>query len=70
MTTSTNRGRGFAALTTEQRKEIASQGGRAAHAGGNAHQFTKEEASAAGKKRHANAQRRRADQAATETAGS
>lgn len=47
--------RGFATLTPERRREIASQGGRAAHASGNAHEFTAEEASAAGKKRRANA---------------
>ena len=68
MTQTTNRGRGFAALTPEQRRDVASQGGRAAHASGNAHQFTSEEARAAGSKRHANAARRRADQAQTEKA--
>lgn len=46
--------RGFAALTPEQRRDIASQGGRAAHASGNAHEFTAEEARAAGSKRHVN----------------
>lgn len=45
--------RGFASMTREQRREIASQGGRAAHASGNAHQFNSEEARAAGSKRHA-----------------
>lgn len=44
--------RGFAALTPEKKKEIASMGGRAAHASGRAHQFSTEEARAAGKKRH------------------
>lgn len=39
--------RGFAHLTPEQRREIASQGGRAAHASGNAHQYTPAEARAA-----------------------
>lgn len=43
----TKRGRGFAALTPEQRSEIARQGGKAAHASGNAHQFTSDEAKAA-----------------------
>jgi len=46
--------RGFQTLTPEQRREIASQGGRAAHASGNAHEFTTEEARAAGSKRHVN----------------
>jgi len=44
--------RGFAAMSPEKKKEIASMGGRAAHACGRAHQFTSEEARAAGKKRH------------------
>ena len=44
--------RGFAALSPEKKKQIASMGGRAAHASGRAHQFNTEEARAAGKKRH------------------
>lgn len=43
--------RGFASLTPERRKEIASQGGRAAHASGNAHQYTSDEARAAASSR-------------------
>ena len=50
----TGGGRGFAGMDRERQREIASQGGRAAHASGNAHQFTSEEARAAGSKRHAN----------------
>lgn len=46
------RPRGFAAMSPEKKKEIASLGGRAAHASGRAHQFSSEEARAAGKKRH------------------
>ncbi len=42
--------RGFAAIPAERRKEISSKGGRAAHAQGKAHQFTREEAQAAGRK--------------------
>ena len=42
--------RGFAALTPEQLHEIASRGGKAVHAAGTAHEFTKEEAREAGKK--------------------
>ncbi|WP_438029141.1 KGG domain-containing protein [Sorangium sp. So ce233] len=42
--------RGFAAMSPERRKEIASAGGKAAHARGTAHQFTSEEARAAGQK--------------------
>ena len=44
--------RGFAALSPEKKKEIAGMGGRAAHASGRAHQFSTDEARAAGKKRH------------------
>lgn len=42
--------RGFASLTPEQRKEIASKGGKAAHAKGTAHKFNHDEAVAAGSK--------------------
>jgi uncharacterized protein len=49
--------RGFAALSAEKKKEIAGMGGRAAHASGHAHQFTTEEARAAGKKRHQRVER-------------
>jgi uncharacterized protein len=44
--------RGFAAMSAEKKKEVARMGGRAAHACGRAHQFSHEEAKAAGKKRH------------------
>ena len=44
------RPRGFATLTPEQRQEISSMGGRAAHAVGTAHEFTSDEARAAGAK--------------------
>lgn len=44
--------RGFAAMSPEKKKEIAGMGGRAAHASGRAHQFSTEEARAAGRKRH------------------
>lgn len=42
--------RGFAAMSTEQVRAIASKGGKAAHAAGTAHQFTPEEAREAGRK--------------------
>lgn len=42
--------RGFAAMTPEQRAAISSKGGKAAHAQGVAHEFTQEEARAAGRK--------------------
>ena len=41
--------RGFAAMDAERQREIAALGGRAAHAKGTAHQFTSEEAAAAGR---------------------
>jgi general stress protein YciG len=44
------RGRGFAGMDPRQQREIASEGGRAAHASGHAHEFTSEEARAAGRK--------------------
>jgi uncharacterized protein len=42
--------RGFAALDPDRQREIARQGGRAAHAQGRAHEFTSEEAREAGRK--------------------
>jgi general stress protein YciG len=42
--------RGFAALDPEKRRELASKGGKAAHALGRAHEYTSEEAREAGKK--------------------
>ena len=46
----TGRARGLAAMSLERRREIASKGGRTSQARGTAHQWTAEEASAAGKK--------------------
>jgi hypothetical protein len=42
--------RGFAAMSPERQREIASQGGRAAHQQGVAHEWSADEARAAGKK--------------------
>lgn len=42
--------RGFASMDEERQREIASQGGRAAHEAGTAHEFTSEEAREAGRK--------------------
>ena len=42
--------RGFASMTSDKQREIASKGGRAAHLKGTAHQWTSEEARAAGRK--------------------
>ena len=44
------RNRGFASMDTQKQKEIARKGGRAAHEKGTAHEFTSEEARAAGRK--------------------
>jgi hypothetical protein len=46
--------RGFASMDPEQQREIAAEGGRAAHASGNAHEFTSEEARRAGSMSHKN----------------
>jgi general stress protein YciG len=42
--------RGFAVMDPEQRRVVASRGGKAAHAIGRRHRFTSEEARAAGRK--------------------
>jgi uncharacterized protein len=44
------RRRGFAAMDRDRVREIASKGGKAAHAAGTAHQFTSDEARVAGRK--------------------
>ncbi len=44
--------RGVAAMDPQRQKQIASLGGRAAHQSGHAHEFTSDEARAAGRKRH------------------
>ena len=44
--------RGFASMDPDRQREIAAEGGRAAHASGNAHEFTSQEARAAGAKSH------------------
>lgn len=51
--------RGFASMPENRQREIASKGGRAAHAKGTAHEFTSEEARAAGRKGGAARARRR-----------
>ena len=52
--TSNNQGgksnRGFASMDPQRQREIASEGGRAAHEKGTAHEFTSEEAREAGRK--------------------
>jgi uncharacterized protein len=44
------RNRGFASMDREKQREIARKGGRAAHEKGTAHEFTPDEARAAGRK--------------------
>lgn len=48
--------RGFASMDPERQREIASEGGRAAHEKGTAHEFTSEEARRAGSMSHGNRQ--------------
>src|SRR5947199_190481 len=47
---SNTRNRGFASMDAEKQREIARKGGRAAHEKGTAHEFTSDEARAAGRK--------------------
>ncbi|MEA2511187.1 MAG: uncharacterized protein QOF33_1640 [Thermomicrobiales bacterium] len=47
---SDNSKRGFAAMDDERQRQIASQGGRAAHQKGTAHEFDSQEAREAGRK--------------------
>ncbi|MCY7317710.1 MAG: KGG domain-containing protein [Ramlibacter sp.] len=68
-------GRGFASMDPQRQREIASEGGRAAHERGTAHEFTSEEAREAGRKGgQARAEnrsaRQRASSATPETANS
>src|ERR687890_613896 len=48
--TTGTRSRGFASMDAEKQREIARKGGRAAHEKGTAHEFTTDEARAAGRK--------------------
>ena len=57
--TPTSKPRGFAAMTPEARKALASQGGKAAHQQGRAHEFTSASARIAGAKGGRVAQRNR-----------
>jgi general stress protein YciG len=50
------RNRGFASMDPARQREIASQGGKAAHQKGTAHEFTSEEARRAGSMSHGNRQ--------------
>jgi len=48
--------RGFASMDPQRQREIASEGGKAAHQKGTAHEFTSEEARRAGSMSHGNRQ--------------
>lgn len=50
MNTERKERRGFASMSPEKQREIASKGGRAAHEKGTAHEWTAEEARSAGRK--------------------
>jgi len=56
--------RGFASMSPERQREIASKGGRAAHEKGTAHEWTADEARAAGRKGGETVSRDRAHMAA------
>ena len=60
-------GRGFASMDPERQREIASEGGKAAHEKGTAHEFTSEEARKAGSMSHGN---RQSEQSSSATKGS
>ena len=63
--------RGFASMDPQRQREIASEGGRAAHEKGTAHEFTSEEAREAGRKGgQARSQNRRRAMASSESSGS
>jgi len=61
--------RGFASMDTSKQREIASKGGKAAHAQGHAHEFTVDEARLAGRKGGEAVSRDRAHMAAIGRAG-
>jgi general stress protein YciG len=73
MTTQSNErpksNRGFASMDTGKQREIASKGGKAAHAQGRAHEFTPDEARVAGRKGGEVVSRDRAHMAAIGRAG-
>ncbi len=61
--------RGFASMDTGKQREIASKGGKAAHAQGRAHEFSADEARVAGRKGGEVVSRDRAHMAAIGRAG-
>jgi len=65
----TKSNRGFASMDAGKQREIASKGGKAAHAQGRAHEFTPDEARTAGRKGGEVVSRDRAHMAAIGRAG-
>lgn len=51
--------RGFASMSLEKRRQVSSEGGKAAHTIGTAHEWTREESIAAAKKGHESRRRKR-----------
>ncbi|MBC7454722.1 MAG: hypothetical protein H7335_13655 [Massilia sp.] len=62
--------RGFASMDPARQREIASEGGKAAHQKGTAHEFTSEEARRAGSMSHGNRQSAEASAGSSSTARS
>jgi len=62
--------RGFASMDPARQREIASEGGKAAHQKGTAHEFTSEEARRAGSMSHGNRQSAEASTGTSSTARS
>lgn len=62
--------RGFASMDPARQREIASEGGKAAHQKGTAHEFTSEEARRAGSMSHGNRQSAEASSRGASTARS
>ncbi|MBS1957012.1 MAG: stress protein [Cyanobacteria bacterium SZAS-4] len=59
--------RGFASMNKDEQRQIASMGGKAAHARGTAHEFTSAEAAEAGRKGGQSRGRSRAARISNET---
>ncbi|MBZ2208439.1 KGG domain-containing protein [Massilia soli] len=62
--------RGFASMDPQRQREIASEGGKAAHQKGTAHEFTSEEARRAGSMSHGNRQSANASTGMKQDSGS
>jgi hypothetical protein len=62
--------RGFASMDPARQREIASEGGKAAHQKGTAHEFTSEEARKAGSMSHGNRQSAESSSRSSERASS